>query len=269
MKRSFVALLYMAAAPSLAAQTMEHDHHAPAVSASVDQLIEKVRAATSGYADKSVAIAHGYRRVGRDLPMMGEHWLNTRLLIDGAFDVTHPQILTYIDVDGKSVLTGVVFAVPLAEDEAPPDVFGSAAMWHEHNGSIDEEALIPEHHTTGSHAEGTRVAFLHVWARAPFTTSIFDAENWALPFVRAGVGVPQKFSNSAARCLSVVSSRDYYLDMLQTRDSLAFSECDDLSRRLVSRAKTSNRTFSVNELQALESAWGRVQSRLPGLRGLR
>src|SRR6185436_154392 len=105
-----------------------------------------------------------------------------------------------------------------------------------HNGSIDDEALVPEHHANASKAEGTRVAFLHVWTRVPVHENIFDAENWALPFVRAGLEVPDHFPNSAARSISLLNGgSDYYLDMIGShRDSALFDQSREAVWKIVS-----------------------------------
>jgi hypothetical protein len=264
-----VTLLYLLAAPVEA--QMAHDHRGVAtLESSVELLIERARSAAEVYTDRSAAIADGYRKVGRDLPMMGEHWLNTRLLVEGGFDVTRPQVLTYIDVGGKPVLTGVVFAVVLDPGESPPAVFGPTAMWHEHNGSIDEEALVPQHHTVAAEATGTRVAFLHVWTNVPSSETVFDAENWALPFVHAGVKVPASFSNEAARCLGIrTSGRDYYLDMFSGRiESSVFDECAAVAERVISRARTEHRAPTNAELDKLESVWRAAVARAPVLQEL-
>ena len=57
--------------------------------------VEKARQATSKYQDQSVAILDGYRRIGRDFPAMGEHWIKIGLLFDGKFDAAHPEMLAY------------------------------------------------------------------------------------------------------------------------------------------------------------------------------
>ena len=251
-----VTLLCAAAAPI---QAQMHHGHTPAIpidASTVDVLIEKARSAAGPYVDRSAAIADGYRRVGRELPMMGEHWLNTRLLVDGTFDITHPQVLTYLDIGGKPVLTGVVFAVVLDSGESPPATFGSTAIWHEHNGSVDEEALVPEHHTAPSEVVGTRVSFLHVWTHV-VSENVFGAENWALPFVRAGVKVPAKFSNHAARCMGIQNGgRDYYLAMPGAQaDPASFDECAVLGAKIANRARTEGRAPTESELGELETAW--------------
>jgi len=240
---------------------MHHDHSLASPSkTSVDLLVDQTRAATEVFIDRSVAIANGYHRAGRDLPMMGEHWLNTRRLIDGSLDITRPQILMYMNVDGKPVLTGVVFAIPLSPGDSPPDMFGPGAMWHEHNGTVDDEALLPQHHTASSTAHGTRVAFLHVWTRVPFSETIFGAENWALPFVRAGIPVPLKFSESAARCMSMLNGgRDFYLDLIGSHaDSAAFNVCEAKAGELVADTHRDHRSLTDSEIDDLDSAWHAV-----------
>ena len=79
MKRALLPLLLSTLAMPCDAQMSHIDAQSPEATA----LIDKARQATEIFADRSVAIARGYRLVGRDLPMMGEHWLNVRLLVDG------------------------------------------------------------------------------------------------------------------------------------------------------------------------------------------
>lgn len=257
-RRSLIALSLMAAIPAGAQMSMVHEHaRSSSTSASADALVARARAATEIFSDRNVAIAQGYRRVGRDMPSMGEHWISTRLVVDGGFDVTHPQILTYLKVGGNPILTGVVFAIPLAQGESPPDAFGPDAMWHEHNGTVDDEALIPQHHSVASAAEGTRVAFLHVWTRVQSPESIYSAENWALPFVRVGLPVPDKFTNGAARTVSLLNSgKTFYFDLIESHaDSAAFDRCEQRAAEIVNLAKRDGRALTGRELQQLDSAW--------------
>ena len=151
----------------------------------IEALLDRARKATDQYSELKFAIAAGYRRAGRDMPSMGEHWINPRIMMNGGLDAAKPAVLTYLMIGDRPVLTGVVYAVSLDPGQAPPLVFGANAHWHEHNGAIDDEALLPEHSTQPSSAEGTRVAFLHAWLRIPAPGGIFAAENWAIPFVRA------------------------------------------------------------------------------------
>jgi len=257
-KRILLSLLFMAVAPLDAQMAHHHETGSPASATAV--LIEQARQATQIFFDRPVAIAQGYRLVGRDLPMMGEHWLNVRLLVDGVMDVTRPQILTYLDIGEKPVLTGVVYAVALGKGESPPALFGPDAMWHEHNGSIDDEALVPEHHMEPSKAEGTRVAFLHVWTGVPFQENIFAAENWALPFVRAGISVPDRFSNYTARSVSLINgSAAYYMDMMGSRrDSATFDRYGAEVNAIVSPARGERRALTDEEMKKLDEIWTKL-----------
>jgi hypothetical protein len=226
----------------------------------VTAMLERARVATEQFGDRRVAVASGYRKVGRDLPSMGEHWLNPRLLVDAQFDVTRPAVLTYLMIDGRPQLTGVVYAVPLAPRESPPSLFGAEAKWHEHNGSIDDEALLPEHQTTASAATGTRVAFLHAWLRIPAPEGMFAAENWAIPFIRAGLPVPAAFPNGAARAVSLVTGgKEFFLDLIGSaaapRAAPFIDECAKLASRIVLAARNGKRALTAEELRQLDDKW--------------
>jgi hypothetical protein len=245
----------------------QHSHQRPvqasSVTADVAVLLDSAQKAIEAFTDRRVAIANGYRLVGRDLPSMGEHWLNTRLLIDGVLDVSRPELLTYVKVDGRPVLTGVVYAIPLQQGQAPPSVLGPQAIWHEHNGAVDDEALLPEHHNTPSAVSGTRVAFVHAWLRVPHPDGLFAAENWAMPFVRAGLPVPEKYPDGAARALGLLNNgRRFFADLLgsEAAESAAgaLDECAELAAGIAATARATGRGLTAAELDQLDTAWGRL-----------
>jgi hypothetical protein len=191
---------------------------------------------------------------------MGEHWLSTRVLVDGKLDPARPALLTYLDIDGQAVLTGVVYAVPLAPGESVPADFGPGARWHEHNGDIDDEALLPEHRTMSTETGGTRVAFLHAWLRVPSPEGIFSADNWALPFVRGKIDVPENFTMGAARAVSLATGgKLYFLDLVgTTAASLVeplLDECGAVAADLVGSARSAKRPLTDLELQQLDAIW--------------
>lgn len=230
------------------------------ISPDVETLIATARRATEQFSDRRVAVANGYKRVGRDLPSMGEHWLSTRVLVDGKLDPARPALLTYLDIDGRAVLTGVVYAVPLAPGESVPADFGPHARWHEHNGDIDDEALLPEHRTTSTETGGTRVAFLHAWLRVPSPDGIFSADNWALPFVRGRIDVPENFTTGAARAVSLATGgKRYFLDLVGTTAARLIEplldECGALATELVGSARSANRSLTDIELRQLDAKW--------------
>lgn len=272
-----LALVVAFSALGVTADAQMHEHAAPMsvhdFDPAVQRLVDRASSAAEPYADRRAAIAAGYRLVGRDLPQMGEHWLNPRLVVDGNFDIAHPQILTYLNVDGHPVLTGVVYAIPLDPGQSPPGDFGPEALWHEHNGTVDEEALLAQHHSTASAATGTRVAFLHVWIRVPASESIFGADNWAIPFVRAGLPVPSAFSDGAARAISLATGgTQFFVDLLgaapASRANDAFEECARGSAAIVAKAKADKRGLTVDELALLDKSWSKLISKVESQSGV-
>ncbi|MEO8192697.1 MAG: hypothetical protein ABI681_02525 [Gemmatimonadales bacterium] len=232
-------------------------------------LVETARNATEPYTDRAVAIAAGYRRVGRDFPSMGEHWLSPRLIVEGVFDVSRPAVLTYVTIEGRPTLTGVVYAIPLAPGESPPEAFGPDALWHEHNGTIDEEGLLAEHHTMHTSATGTRVAFLHAWIRIPSSDGIFAAENWAIPFLRLHLPPPDHFPIGAARALSLLSGgKAFFLDLAGSSAaptvSASLDQCSAIAGKIVSAARSAHRTLTVDDLRELDAAWQSAMTAIAG-----
>lgn len=207
MSSSFL-LLTLALAGALRGQDGACD--SPAALSSVPQFVECARSGTARYRDREVAIRDGYRRIGRDFPAMGEHWIRVALVFDGKFDASRPEVLNYVEIDGEPRLFGVGYAVPLLSGEtAPPGPAGLHA-WHDHFRTIDDETLLPHHHTHGSANDGARLAMMHAWIWSGNPHGIFAADNWAIPFERRGLGVPAGFPEAAAKALSLASGgRDY------------------------------------------------------------
>ena len=87
---------------------------APLNDPDVGALLSIARDATLPFQDRRTAIAAGYRRIGPDSPAMGEHWVNLRQVIADSLDVSRPAILTYVMVEDRPLLTGVVYAVPVS-----------------------------------------------------------------------------------------------------------------------------------------------------------
>ena len=167
--------------------------------------LERARSATAKYQDQSIAILEGYRRIGRDFPTMGEHWIRLDLLFDGRVDAEHPEVLTYISVDGKAKLTGIAYALPLLPGESPPDLPASRHAWHDHFRTIEDETVLPVHHLSGESSSGPRIAMLHAWLSLPNPDGVFAADNWAIPYARLGLPPPEHVSRSAAAALSLLT----------------------------------------------------------------
>ena len=257
----------------MSAHTHEHPGQPSGVSPGVQLLLDSANKSIARYEDRKFAIANGYRLVGTDLPSMGEHWLNTRLLIDGVHDLAQPELLTYLKVGGRTVLTGVVYAVPLTQGQTAPAVFGPQAVWHEHNGAIDDEALLPEHHSAPSAVSGTRVTFVHAWLRVPHPGGVFAAENWAIPFVRAGLPVPQEFPDGAARALGLLDGGRKFFTALMGVDasasaSAALDQCIVIATAIVTAARAETRALTRSELEVLDDAWQRLLQDVTAQSGL-
>jgi len=231
------------------------------------------RMGTERYRDRNVAIAAGFRRLGRDFPSMGEHWAHPGKVLAGHFNVADPAMLTYATIDGKPVLLGVVYAIPLEDGQAPPPLPGGISAWHEHNGTVDEESFLPEH--SGEHSgerQGTRLAILHAWTLLPNPAGHFTAENWALPFARLRLAPPAAIPEFAARALSLAAgSGDFYANLLESEKSsipsdswrAALAAATD-SARAIATARHDKAALSREQISALEQTWARFVARLSG-----
>jgi hypothetical protein len=95
--------------------------------------LQQARAATAKYRNIDNAIRDGYVDIAVDVEHMGHHYMNTSL-VDGTFDIRHPEILVYNkDADGKQVLVAVEYAVPLT-DPMPEGFTGSQDVWNGTSG---------------------------------------------------------------------------------------------------------------------------------------
>lgn len=247
-------------------------HAAAELDARVARLLGATKEASAAFLDRGAAIAAGYRRIGPDVPSMGEHWISPRLVVADFFDVTRPALLTYIEVDGRPVLTGVVYAAALAIGESPPTIFGGDAVWHEHNGTLDEEALLPDHHTAPSAAKGTRLAILHAWLWSPNPAGVFGTDNWTIPFLRLGLSPPNKFPEGAARALSLLSGADeYYLNLAGPAAAGIVApllvDCARSAAKVVEHARTAGGVFSDVDIEQLRHAWANAMSAVASTAG--
>lgn len=234
------------------------------------------RAGAEKYRDRDVAIASGFRRLGMDFPSMGEHWVHPGKVLAGKFDPADPAMLTYAIIRGKLELLGVVYAIPLAAGSDPPALPGGVNHWHEHNGTVDEESMLPEHHSsTHSERASTRLAILHVWLWVQNSAGTFAADNWSLPFVRLGLEPPSDPSMwiDAARALSLVSGgADFYATLIRdatpggqlpsTQDA-TMKEAVGRVTRIVARFQPAGHA-SDTDLAELEETWRKL-ARASGL----
>jgi hypothetical protein len=265
-----LALLWpKAALPQHAAIHAHHDAAASTDGAAAE-FAAAARTATQKYRDRDVAIASGFRQLGMDFPSMGEHWVNPGKVMAGKFDPADPAMLTYARIRGKVELVGVVYAVPLAPGADPPSLSGGVNRWHEHNGTVDEESMLPEHHSS-SHSERstTRLAILHLWLWVPNSAGIFAADNWGLPFARLGFEQPRNLGErtDAARAISLVSGGEqFYTALMRDADpygqlsssqSEAVKEAVSRVTVIVARLQSTGR-ISDADIGELEQTWRKL-----------
>jgi hypothetical protein len=181
----------------------------------LDEFLARARAASTRYDDRAVAVAEGYRLIGRDFPAMGEHWIHVGNVFDGEVDADHPDFLSYAEVDGRPRLLGVAYALALLPGERPPSGPIPPAAWHGHVRSVDEETLAPRHGSAagghaGHHGNPNPVAhapslfMAHAWLRLPNPAGMFAPDNWAIPYLRLGLAPPPEASEDSGKALSLL-----------------------------------------------------------------
>jgi hypothetical protein len=210
--RAFV-LLVAVALPWFASRAQPHAH-SPMISPDSVALrfITEARDGTERYRSQTAAIADGYRHVGPDLPSMGEHWLNIGLILADRVDAAHPAVLIYVSSPRGPVLAGSAYTRILGGTDPYPDFPTGLHAWHDHSGFIEDEALPLSHvRHAADHASGatTRLAFLHLWTWQENPAGPWAADNWSLPFVRAGVR-PQRSADAAAHALALAADSGHY-----------------------------------------------------------
>lgn len=221
---------------------------------------ERVREGTAKYADRNTAIRAGYRAVGGDFPAMGRHYVHPGVILRGRVEPDSPAILSYAEIAGAPVLVGVAFAVPLKPGEKAPFVAGRPRQWHEHNGSVAEESLVAQHQH-GSAEAPARLTILHVWSELHNPDGVFATDNWALPFVRAGLAVPERLPSGAARALSLLSGGADYFAMLLGAVHAQSAEVARLLRaarqevQLTVESGESQNALNPGQIDRLEHVW--------------
>jgi hypothetical protein len=90
--------------------------------------LKRAKRATARYQDVRKAVADGYVDINVVRPNMGRHFLKDSL-VDGTFDVEHPEVLVYSPKpNGRLELVAVEYAEPISET-APEGFRGSEDVW--------------------------------------------------------------------------------------------------------------------------------------------
>lgn len=232
-----------------------------------EAFLAAVEMASRRFEHPDSAMAEGYRRLGPDFPGMGEHWIHPSLVIAGALDPERPPVVSYTTVGSEPRLIGVAFTRVLRVGDGPPPGPFPASAWHDHTGGVDEESLLLSGPASMHHsAPGFRLAMVHVWIRVPNPDGVFAQNNWALPFLRAGLVTPERVSSSAARALSLAGVGEaFYEELLREGVSLrgealtaalaAFARAGDRSRAWLAASSPAAEVTrdSVDELEAIWS----------------
>lgn len=241
---------------------------------SVAAFVSRARAATERYKDQNVAAADGYRRLGPDFPAMGEHWANGEIVVRGEFDASRPGLLTYARINGVPTLTGVVYALPLADNEAPPRFPFDRSLWHDHIGTVDDESLLLAHDAPHGPTGGLRLAVLHAWIWLENPDGTFVTDNWALPYARLGLRVSDRAPAGAARALALLSgATPYYISLAERVGSPTGAERERLAAILARhhslmatwwKSRTPNPETSAADVSTLNSMWNAMWSDVEG-----
>lgn len=244
--------------------------------AAVERFLAEARAATARYHDRSVAIAEGYRLIGRDFPGMGEHWIHIGSLFDGGIEAARPEMLTYATVAGAPRLTGACYITPLLAGETPPDFPVGREAWHDHAGTLEDETLRPHHHHAGHAGERPRLAMVHAWIWLDNPAGTFAADNWAIPYLRLGLEAPPGAPPAAAKALSLLGAgADYYEQVvaraadLSAQDRTAVRDVFTRTRRAVARVleASSGGTLTPGEVDRVGALWREAWTALGALVG--
>ncbi|HWA15454.1 MAG TPA: hypothetical protein VG817_03420 [Gemmatimonadales bacterium] len=187
--------------------------------ASVETFVAQVRAATERYQDPSVAYNDGYRRMGPDVPSMGQHWIALPRINGVQADPRMPPILEYATIDGQLQLVGVGYALMLPEgvDVDSRLVPAPASAWRYHHGEISEDALVLKHADSVAQPIMAipRLAVLHAWVWQPNPAGVFATDNWSLPYVRMGLEAPEAPRPTAATlALALAAGGEQYFHTL-------------------------------------------------------
>lgn len=239
--------------------------------ARLDSLADRTAVAIARFADRRVAVAAGYRRIGTDFPGMGEHWLNPGALLAQRIDPERPTLLAYAMIDGRPTLLGAGFVMATRGD-TPATAPGWPTYWHEHSGLLSDESGARTGAVTGA-ADATRVWVLHVWTALPNPAGRYEPDNWALPFARAGVMAPEAVDADVGRAFSLaVGGGDDYLRRVLSDAGVRREGDDAFFDTAIARARSASsvvaervqraRIVTAEDVRELRATWDGLAQQL-------
>jgi hypothetical protein len=238
--KTALASAYLVAAP-LAAQGMagmDHGQMAMAgpLTARAKADIAEAQRVASAFDTPEKARAAGYSPRFGDVPLQGEHWVNSALVLSGTFDLEHPPILMFATINGVKTLMGSAYAYEVQQDAPAPDAFDGAAQWHEH-------LLLS--------LPGKRLVMTHVWF-VPSPNGPFAHDNPTLAFIERGLPLPRQswLDTATYRRLSLALSLGQWQIQQpgRGRRGMGLVQNDSALARL--QAERDSMTALVPELQA-------------------
>ena len=149
---------------------------------------------------------------------MGEHWVNVAALLRNTVDPAKPAILTYATIEGDPTLLGAGFVVVTHGDSAPREAPGWPAEWHEHSGLLADESAALAGQIADRFVDA-RLGDARVDEARQSGRRSSRADNWSLPFLRAGSRVPRDVDADAGRAMALTVGGDEFL-----RDALTDAE---------------------------------------------
>jgi hypothetical protein len=178
----------------------QHASHTPPTE--LNAQIEAVRNATARYRDFENAERDGYKRFGKEGPLMGEHWYHPEI-VKQPLDLQRPSTLQYAVIAGRRELVGVAYTVyNRPGDPLPAGFAGDDDHWHVHDvdkiaRAITEDRpfvrwLVDQRIAKGKTGAGngrTHLTMLHAWIWSDNPDGVFALEHKALPYLRAGIPV--------------------------------------------------------------------------------
>ena len=224
--------------------------------AALADFVAQARVGTAAFWEPENARAAGYRPLGPDFPGMGQHWVHPSLILRDTLEAAYPAVLEYTEIGGRLTLVGVAYAVLVKGDLPPTSLPVPPGAWHFHQGTIEEESFLRSHAGMGHDMPGPKIAVLHAWIWLDNPDGLLATDNWALPYVRLALTVPQHISHAAARALALAAGdggRSYLEALLHAVGQPSDDEMKAL-KIVVARYQLEARAHIANVTE-LERCW--------------